>query len=110
MGDGTDYGVDRAFTTAALPDEPPEVTTRAASAIGATSATLNLNLASLGSAASVRVSFEWGLTTGYGSTTTAEDREPDRLLQLRLERPGAGHHLPLPGRGRRATAPSMAAT
>ena len=72
VGDGTDYGVDQAFTTAALPDEPPEVTTRAASAIGAGSATLNLNLAGLGSATSVRVSFEWGLTTGYGSTTVPE--------------------------------------
>ena len=70
-GDGTDYGVDQAFTTAALPEEPPEVTTRAANAIGASSATLNLNLASLGSAASVRVSFEWGLTTSYGGTTAA---------------------------------------
>src|SRR5690606_38481196 len=68
-GDGTVRGDDRAFTTAELPDEPPAVTTRAASAVGTTSATLNLYVDSLGSAASVQVWFEWGLTTEYGSAT-----------------------------------------
>ena len=69
-GDGSDNGADRTFITQALPDEVPAVTTRAASAIGTTSATLNLNLAGLGSAASVQVYFEWGLTMDYGNTTT----------------------------------------
>src|SRR5690606_5237617 len=57
------------FTTEALPDEPAEITTTAASAIGSSSATLGLNLASLGSAASVEAYMEWGPTTAYGSTT-----------------------------------------
>jgi hypothetical protein len=49
---------------------PPAVTTSAATGIGTGSATLNGNLTSLGSASSVQVSFEWGLTTGYGNVTT----------------------------------------
>lgn len=68
-GDGYNYGADRTFTTLALPDEPPAVTTREANAVGTTSATLNLNLTDLGSAASVEVYMEWGPTTAYGSTT-----------------------------------------
>ena len=71
-GDGTAYGDDLTFTTGALPDTPPEVSTGAATGIGTTSATLNLSVANLGTAASVRLSFEWGLTTGYGSATTPE--------------------------------------
>ena len=44
------------------PTTPPSVTTDDASDIGTTSATLNGNLTSLGTAASVQVSFEWGPT------------------------------------------------
>ncbi len=100
VGDGTDYGVDQTFTTAALPDEPPEVTTRAASAIGSTSATLNLNLAGLGSASSVQGLLRVGPDHRLRQHHHAADREPDRLLQLRPQRPGAGDHLSLPGGGR----------
>ena len=48
-------------------DQPPAVTTGSASSITQTSATLNGNLTSFGSASSVEVSFEWGLTTAYGT-------------------------------------------
>ena len=48
------------------------MTTSAASSLATTSATLNGNLGSLGTAASVSVSFEWGTTTSYGSETTAQ--------------------------------------
>lgn len=48
---------------------PPDVTTDAASEIDDTSATLHLGLSSTGTAKSVQVSFEWGLTTDYGHAT-----------------------------------------
>jgi hypothetical protein len=48
---------------------PPSVTTYAATGVSPTSATLNGNLTSLGTASSVQVVFEWGTDTSYGSTT-----------------------------------------
>jgi RHS repeat-associated protein len=51
---------------------PPAVGTDAASNLTATSATLNGNLTSLGSASSVQVSFQWGMDTNYGNTTTPQ--------------------------------------
>jgi len=63
---GTTNGTDATFTTAAC---PPTVTTNAASAISATGAMLNGSLTSNG--ASTTVTFQYGLTTGYGSTATA---------------------------------------
>jgi hypothetical protein len=50
----------------------PTVTTDEATGIGATAATLNGTLVSLGNAPSVAVSFEWGTTTSYGDETTAQ--------------------------------------
>ena len=47
----------------------PSVTTNEATKIKAKRATLNGRLTSLGTASSVAVSFEWGPTTDYGSTT-----------------------------------------
>jgi hypothetical protein len=46
---------------------PPTVVTNAVTNLTTTGATLNGNLSSLGSATSAVVSFEWGLTTSYGS-------------------------------------------
>lgn len=57
---------------AAPADQPPAVTTGAASILAATSATLNGALGSLGSASSVAVSFQWGTTAAYGNTTPAQ--------------------------------------
>ena len=71
VGDGTDLGADQTFTTG-IPDEPPVVTTGTADVTGTTSATLNGNLADPGTAESVSVSFEWGLTTDYSSTTDGQ--------------------------------------
>ena len=72
-GDGTVTGDDATFTTTTSSKvTPPVVTTNAASGITATSATLNGNLTSLGTADSVNVSFEYGETTDYGKTTTAQ--------------------------------------
>lgn len=56
----------------ALAQVPPTVTTDAASNVTSDSATLNGVLTSLGNASSVDVSFEWGLTTSYGSETTPQ--------------------------------------
>ncbi len=67
VGDGTTYGQDGNFTTSTT---PPSVTTNAATNVTIDSATLNGNLDSLGTAPWVLVSFEWGLTTSYGSETT----------------------------------------
>ena len=47
----------------------PSVTTNEATKIKPRRATLNGSLTSLGTASSVAVSFDWGLTTAYGSTT-----------------------------------------
>ncbi len=57
------------FTTSTI---APSVTTSAATSITATSATLNGDLTSLGTATSGNVSFEWGTTTSYGSETSAQ--------------------------------------
>ena len=61
--------LEMSFTTSTT---PPTVTTSAATNLATTSATLNGSLGSLGTAASVNVSFEWGTTTSYGSETTAQ--------------------------------------
>ncbi|MBN2100197.1 MAG: fibronectin type III domain-containing protein [Dehalococcoidia bacterium] len=69
VGDGTVYGDDATFTTAATATTPPEVATAEADGIGSTVATLNGILDGLGTASSVEVSFEWGLTPAYGKAT-----------------------------------------
>ena len=51
---------------------PPTITTGNATVITSSGATLNGTLSSLGSAGSITVSFDWGLTTSYGSTTAAQ--------------------------------------
>ncbi len=70
MGHGTVYGDDGTFTTLTI---PPSVTTNNASNLTTTSARLNGNLSSKGTASSVSVSFQWGTASGiYGNETTAE--------------------------------------
>jgi hypothetical protein len=69
VGNGTAYGDDATFTTGTT---PPSVTTNAASGVTSDSATLNGTLTSLGTATSVDVSFEWGLTISYGNETTPQ--------------------------------------
>ena len=63
---GTGYDIGAYEYIAAL--TPPMVTTSAASGLTTTRATLNANLTSKGTASTVTVSFEYGLTTAYGST------------------------------------------
>ncbi len=52
----------------------PTVTSSAASGVTASGATLNGNLSALGSASTVTVSFEWGLTPAYGNTTSGQPK------------------------------------
>jgi hypothetical protein len=68
VGSSIVYGADKTFTTTS----PLSVSTSQATNITTTSSTLNGNLISLGSDSSVNVSFEYGTTTGYGSTTTPQ--------------------------------------
>ncbi len=56
-GVGTSYGDEKSFTTLTT---PPSVSTSSVTAITAVSARLNGNLSSLGTAAGVNVSFQWG--------------------------------------------------
>jgi MSHA biogenesis protein MshQ len=58
-----------AFMTIALKYGTPTVTTNAATALSGTGATLNGTVSSNGS--STAVTFDYGLTTGYGSTVSA---------------------------------------
>ena len=62
---GTTYGSDRTFTTL----RRPTVATTAASALSTTGATLNGTVSSNGT--STTVTFNYGLTTSYGSIATA---------------------------------------
>jgi phosphodiesterase/alkaline phosphatase D-like protein len=70
-GDGDPvYGPEKSFATLTI---PPSVRSSSATEVHCTSATLNGILDSLGTADSVRVSFEWGMTTAYGNETASED-------------------------------------
>jgi hypothetical protein len=69
VGDTTAYGDDATFTTSTV---SPSVTTSTATNPGGASATVNGNLAALGTATTVSVSFQWGATASYGSETTAQ--------------------------------------
>jgi phosphodiesterase/alkaline phosphatase D-like protein len=69
VGDDIAYGADAQFTTGTV---PPSVETDDATSTGTNSARLNGELTSLGTAAIVNVSFEWGTTTGSYTHTTAD--------------------------------------
>ena len=64
---GTTYGSDTAFTTSAIATSAPSVTTGAASAIFASSATLNGTVNPNGAATSYY--YQYGQTNSYGSAT-----------------------------------------
>jgi hypothetical protein len=68
--DGTSAGSDQTFTTSACSPPPPTVTTNAASGVAQSSATLKGTVNPNGTATSV--SFEYGTTTSYGSTTALQ--------------------------------------
>ena len=70
VGNGTSYGTEKSFTTSTV---SPLVTTNSATNISTSSASLNGNLSSLGSASSDEVSFQWGASPGiYLNETTLQ--------------------------------------
>lgn len=74
---------------------PPTVVTNDASGVGTTSATLNGNLTSLGSASSVQVYFKWGTTTSYGNTTTQQTKTATGTFSAAISglTPGQTYHF-----------------
>lgn len=70
-GGGTSFGADRTFTTLSATG-PPVVATSPATLIASFSATLNGSVDPHGLATSVH--FEYGTTTGYGSTTPMQNQ------------------------------------
>ncbi len=70
-GVGTSYGGGKSFTTLTT---PPSVSTSSVTSVTAYTARLNGNLSSLGTAASVGVSFQWGTSPGtyVGETAVAQ--------------------------------------
>ena len=67
------YSDETSFTTVDSPTTPPTVYTDDATGLGTTTATLNGNLSSLGTASSVTVSFVWGTSSGsYPNGTTGQ--------------------------------------
>ncbi len=77
-GDGEDQAGELSFTTTGTPTRPPQVETGQAGHMTTSSARLNGNLASMGTATNVTVLFEWGEepdaytaeTTAAGKTST----------------------------------------
>ena len=81
---------------------PPTVTTRDATGIQPTTATLNGRLNSLSESESVEVSFEWGTTTDYGNETMPELRTEAGEITASLSslRPNTTYHFRLKAAGR----------
>jgi parallel beta-helix repeat protein len=94
VGDGTDYGDEKTFTTDIT---PPEVTTQLAKEVTNNSITLNGNLDNLGTASTVNVSFEWGLTRGgpYPNETTPEAKSASGPFSFDLSslEPGTDYYF-----------------
>jgi plastocyanin len=78
-GGGTSFGADRTFTTLTATG-PPVVSTSPATLIGSFSATLNGSLDPHG--LTTTVSFQYGTTTSYGSTTAIQSRSGSTYLNI----------------------------
>ena len=78
-GGGTSFGSDRTFTTLSATG-PPVVTTSPATLIASSSATLNGSVDPHGLTTSV--SFQYGTTTSYGSTTPMQSRTGNTFLNV----------------------------
>ncbi len=70
-GNGTTYGADQTFSTRPATNAPPIVSSAGVSNISKNSATIYGILSSPGSTTPVSLSFEYGLTSSYGTTVTA---------------------------------------
>ena len=76
---GTSFGADRIFTTLTA-SGPPVVTTNPATLIASSSATLNGSLNPHG--LTTTVSFQYGTTTAYGSTTPLQTKTGNTYLDI----------------------------
>jgi RHS repeat-associated protein len=81
---GSDWADSTETFTTDSQSTPPSVTSSAASGVGPTVATLNGNLTGLGSASTVSVSFEYGLTTGYGNATSSQNKTATGTFKVNL--------------------------
>ena len=79
----------------AIPEEPPAVTTSAATSVTTNSATLNATLDDLGTASPVYVSFEWGTTVAYGNETAPQEMTTPSSVTAGLSdlQPGITYHF-----------------
>ncbi len=84
-GNGTAYGDDMTFTTTAI---APVVTTNDADGISSTSATLN-GLVNANNT-STTVTFQYGLTTAYGSTVTADQSPVTGMVETAISKTISG--------------------
>jgi len=86
VGDGDAvYGLEENFTTSLATIAPPQVTTDDASSITTSSARLNGNLTSRGTAGSATVSFVWGTSPGlYLHETTGQAMTGTRAFYFEL--------------------------
>ena len=88
-GGGTVFGADRTFTTLSATG-PPVVTTNPATWIASFSATLNGSLDPHGLATTV--SFQYGTTTSYGSTTPAQSQTGSTFRNIAANISGLSTH------------------
>src|SRR5207248_11000351 len=82
---GTRYGADRTFTTLSATG-PPVVITSPATNVTSSSATLNGSVDPHG--LTTNVHFQYGTTTNYGSTTTAQSETGNTYRNVRANMPG----------------------
>lgn len=78
---GISFGSDTSFTTTTT---SPVVTSAIATDISGDSAQVTGNLIALGNAASVSISLEYGTTSDYGSSTTAQTMSATGIFNARL--------------------------
>ncbi len=80
---GIDYGTEHVFTTGRV---PPSVVTGNATNLTTNSAALNGNLTALGTATTVNVSFQYGITQGgpYPNSSTTQARTATDAFQINL--------------------------
>ncbi len=94
---GTIYGADMTFTTTV----PPTVTTGAPSGLNTTEATLNGTVNDNGQ--STTVTFQYGTTTAYGTTTTADESPVETGVDTAVSKsissltPGTTYHFRVVG-------------
>jgi phosphodiesterase/alkaline phosphatase D-like protein len=89
---GVANGSDMTFTTATV---SPTVDTSAATGITNNAVTLNGNLISTGTAASITVSFEYGITDKYGITTSTQTLTGKGIYSINLTglKPNTVYHF-----------------